>query len=161
MRRLRSVIWLLLFGVLSVTILFWNRSAITRKPIIINSTPVSPVPTLDSASVSQGAALYAQFCATCHGTDLEGAPDWKKALPDGSLAPPPQDSAGHTWHHADTLLLEIISNGGDPADNSKMPAFGDQLTKDEMVSILDFIKSKWGKDEREYQWWMTATHGNP
>jgi len=38
-----------------------------------------------------------------------------------------------------------------------MPAFKDQLTRDEAMMILDFIKSKWGKDEREFQWWITAT----
>jgi mono/diheme cytochrome c family protein len=108
-----------------------------------------------------GAALYAQYCASCHGVNLEGAPDWKISLPDGSLPPPPQDSSGHTWHHPDPLLLDIVANGGDPAYNSRMPAFGDQISKDEMISILDFIKSTWGKDEREFQWWMTVTQGNP
>lgn len=161
MRRLRPVIWLLLFTVFGVTVFLLNRSTITGKPVVINNTPVPPVPTLDTARLGQGATLYAQYCSRCHGTDLEGAPDWKKSLSDGSLPPPPQDGSGHTWHHPDSLLLDIMTNGGDPADNSKMPAFGDQISKDEMISILDFIKSTWGKDEHEYQWWMTVTQGNP
>lgn len=131
------------------------------NPVIINNTPVPPVPTLDPVRMSQGAALYTKYCATCHGANLEGATDWKKSLPDGSLPPPPQDSSGHTWHHPDALLVSIIAKGGDPAHNSRMPAFGDQISKTEMISILDFIKSTWGKDEREYQWWMTVTQGNP
>lgn len=161
MRRLRPVIWLLLFTVFGVTVFLLNRSTITGKPVVINNTPVPPVPTLDTARLGQGATLYAQYCARCHGTDLGGVPDWRKSLSDGSLPPPPQDGSGHTWHHPDSLLLDIMTNGGDPADNSKMPAFGDQISKDEMISILDFIKSTWGKDEREYQWWMTVTQGNP
>ncbi len=161
MRRLRPVIWLLLFAVFGATVFIWNRSAITGKPVVINNTPVPPIPTLDMARVGQGAALYAQYCARCHGAELEGAPDWKKSLPDGSLPPPPQDGSGHTWHHPDSLLLDIMANGGDPAYNSKMPAFGDQITEDEMISLLDFIKSRWGKEEREFQWWITVTQSNP
>ena len=78
-------------------------------------------------------------------------------MPDGSLPPPPHDSSGHTWHHPDALLLSIIASGGDPATKSKMPAFKDKLTQDEMTAILEFIKSRWGEGERGFQWWMTAT----
>jgi hypothetical protein len=88
---------------------------------------------------------------------LQGVPDWKKPLADGSLPPPPHDSSGHTWHHEDSLLLRIIANGGDPKYNSKMPAFEKTLSKAQMVAILEFIKSVWGRKEREFQWWMTAT----
>jgi mono/diheme cytochrome c family protein len=51
----------------------------------------------------------------------------------------------------------MIGKGGNPAFNSKMPAFGDTLTEDDMLAILDFFKSRWGKQEREYQWGITVT----
>jgi mono/diheme cytochrome c family protein len=126
-------------------------------PVVINDTAVPPVPTLNLEWVEQGAIVYAQECGTCHGAKLEGAPDWKQPLPDGSFPPPPHDSSGHTWHHPDSLLLTIIADGGDPAYNSKMPAFRDKLTEPEKWAVLEFIRSKWGEDEREFQWWMTAT----
>lgn len=126
-------------------------------PVVINGTAVPPVPTLNPEWVTQGAPVYAQECASCHGANLEGAPDWKTSLPDGSLPPPPHDNSGHTWHHSDSLLLAIIADGGDPAFNSKMPAFGDKLTDLERRVVLEFIKSKWGDNEREFHWWMTAT----
>jgi mono/diheme cytochrome c family protein len=69
---------------------------------------------------------------------------------DGSLRPPPQDSSGHTWHHSDQLLVQIISEGSD-FDKSTMPPFGLVLTEDEIRSILDFLKSTWGPDERRFQ----------
>jgi mono/diheme cytochrome c family protein len=128
-----------------------------ESPVLISGTAVPPVPTLDAARVAHGEKVYAQHCAACHGANLEGAPDWKQALPDGSLPPPPHDSTGHTWHHPDTLLLDIIANGGNPAFNSKMPGFRDKLTPDDMISVMEFIKSRWGADEREFQWWITAT----
>ena len=137
--------------------LFLAACASTGSPVIINETAVPPLPTLNPDRVAQGGQLYAQHCAECHGANLEGAPDWKRALADGSLPPPPHDGSGHTWHHPDLLLISITLNGGDPAYNSKMPAFGDKLTEDEATAILDFVKSKWGKDEREFQWWVTYT----
>jgi mono/diheme cytochrome c family protein len=126
------------------------------RPVVINNTAVPPVPALDARAVEQGAQLYAQHCAECHGANLEGAPDWKQPLPDGSFPPPPHDVSGHTWHHPDPLILSLIADGGDPAHNSKMPAFKDKLSSEEMNAILEFVKSKWGREEREFQWWVTA-----
>jgi mono/diheme cytochrome c family protein len=126
-------------------------------PVVINNTAVPPVPTLNPEWVTQGALIYAQQCAACHGANLEGAPDWKKPLPDGTFPPPPHDASGHTWHHPDSLLLTIIADGGDPAYNSKMPPFRDRLTELERRAVLEFIKSSWGRNEAEFQWWMTAT----
>jgi mono/diheme cytochrome c family protein len=59
------------------------------QPVTINQTAVPPLPTLDAARLGRGDGLYAQHCSECHGTNLEGAPDWKRALPDGSYPPPP------------------------------------------------------------------------
>jgi len=126
-------------------------------PVVINDTAVPPLPTLNPERVAQGATVYAQECATCHGANLEGASDWKQPLPDGSFPPPPHDSSGHTWHHADSLLLAIMADGGNPAFNSKMPAFREKLDESERRAVLEFIKSKWGEQEREFQWWITAT----
>ena len=131
------------------------------KPVVINQTAVPPLPTLEAARVERGAELYAQYCAECHGANLEGALDWKRPLADGSYPPPPHDDSGHTWHHPDELLLKIIAQGGNPAGNSKMPAFGDDLTQDEIASVLDFIKSRWGTEARQFQWWITATSTEP
>jgi mono/diheme cytochrome c family protein len=125
--------------------------------VIINGTAVPPVPTLNPGWVAEGAKVYAQECGSCHGSELEGAPDWKQPLPDGSFPPPPHDSSGHTWHHPDSVLIAIITDGGDPAFNSKMPAFEDRLSDAQRRAVLEFIKSSWGQAEREFQWWMTAT----
>lgn len=149
--------WLILvlgtgLAFLLITWNFYQRN----QAIVYNGITAPPLPTLATAQVEHGATLYAQHCATCHGAQLEGKPDWQKPDADGALLPPPHDSSGHTWHHKDDLLLEIILNGGDPKNKSKMPAFKAILTQGEAVAILDFIKSKWGKKERGFQWWMTT-----
>jgi mono/diheme cytochrome c family protein len=127
-----------------------------NQPVVMNGIAAPPLPTLVPEQVALGQTIYAQSCAACHGVNLEGKPNWKVTLPDGSLPPPPHDSSGHTWHHADELLLDIIANGGDPSNNSQMPAFNDKLTGEQMTSVLDFMKSKWGQEEREFQWWMST-----
>lgn len=137
-----------------------QRSRVS-KPVVIIGTAVAPLATLDTPLRSQGATLYQQYCATCHGANLEGAPDWKKPLPDGSLPPPPHDDSGHTWHHPDFLLLQIMAQGGKPLYDGVMPGFGDQLTSEEMRAILEFMKSRWSRASREYQWWMTNTYPTP
>ena len=152
---------LFLFGLTLSVLIVGVACGASNAPVVINETAVPPVPTLNAARVTQGGSLYAQHCAQCHGANLEGVPDWKKPLTDGSLPPPPHDDFGHTWHHPDSLLMSIVSNGGDPAYHSKMPAFKEKLTWNEMTAVLEFIKSKWSKDQREYQWWMTATRDIP
>ena len=157
MLKQRRVFWLvipiLIFGAAFIAYQLMDSS---NEPVVINQTAVLPLPTLNPENVSQGEILYAQYCAKCHGANLEGASNWKQRLPDGSLPPPPHDSSGHTWHHSDELLINITENGGDSTDNSKMTPFKDQLSREEVVAILEFIKSKWGREEREFQWWITA-----
>jgi mono/diheme cytochrome c family protein len=113
-----------------------------------------PLPELEAAKVAAGADLYAQSCASCHGADLTGDPDWQVMNVDGSFPPPPQDSSGHTWHHGDDLLVEIILDGSE-FPQSRMRAFGGKLTEAEVLSILEFFKSTWGPQERTLQWEVT------
>jgi len=134
------------------------QAAPTDEPITINGITVPSVPVISVENIAQGETLYLQYCASCHGAELEGDPNWKQTLPDGSFPPPPQDSTGHTWHHPDSLLIKLISDGGDPEFGGTMPPFGDKLSEEEIVSILDFIKSNFEKNEREFQWWVTATN---
>lgn len=157
MMKQRWVLWsVIVVLILGAAFLAYQQTDSANRPVVINQTAVPPLPTLNPEIVAQGEILYAQSCAKCHGANLEGAPNWKQRLPDGSLPPPPHDSSGHTWHHADELLIGIIENGGDPAYDSKMPAFKDQLSREEVAAILTFIKSKLGREEREFQWWITA-----
>lgn len=100
-----------------------------------------------AALIAEGEPLYAEFCASCHGANLEGQPNWRTPLPTGGLPAPPHDETGHTWHHADQLLFTITKFGGQqgaPAGfQSNMPAFGDRLSDRDINAALAFIKSRW------------------
>ncbi|UTW52512.1 cytochrome c [bacterium SCSIO 12827] len=98
--------------------------------------------------LAQGHEIYQTHCASCHGKNLEGQPEWQIRRPDGRLPAPPHDRTGHTWHHPDDQLFRMTKFGIVPplapkGYESDMPAFGDILTDDEIWSILDFIKSTW------------------
>jgi mono/diheme cytochrome c family protein len=110
-----------------------------------------------SETAVAGKALYEQSCASCHGVDGEGQPEWKSPGENGAYPAPPHTAEGHTWHHADPLLLEIMANGG-TMPNSGMPGFSEQLTDDEMVAILAYIKTLWGEREVEFQELVTKQY---
>jgi mono/diheme cytochrome c family protein len=104
----------------------------------------------DRAQVALGAKLYAQHCAACHGTRLEGQPNWRARLPSGRLPAPPHDDSGHTWHHSDAVLFAITKNGvvppyGPAGYQSDMPAFADRLSDREIWAVLAYIKSHWSQ----------------
>jgi mono/diheme cytochrome c family protein len=112
-----------------------------------------------AAVLAQGKALYDQHCASCHGANLEGQPEWRAPLPSGRLPAPPHDAGGHTWHHPDEILFEITKRG--PAAvvgggyQSDMPGFASVISDAEISAILAYIKSTWPERERRYQEEMT------
>ncbi|WP_027151830.1 cytochrome c [Mesorhizobium sp. WSM2561] len=107
----------------------------------------------DPQLVAHGEAIYMEHCASCHGRNLEGQPDWQTQDKEGFLPAPPHDESGHTWHHPDTLLFKITKLGIAQAANLKdyktrMPAFRETLSDDDIVAALSYIKSRWPEDMR-------------
>lgn len=101
----------------------------------------------DPALVARGAAVYREQCAACHGERLEGQPNWRKRRPDGRLPAPPHDETGHTWHHPDQQLFEVIKYGSaalaPPGYETDMGAYKDILPDRDILAVLAFIKSQW------------------
>lgn len=110
--------------------------------------------------LARGEAIYAEACASCHGADLEGAPDWRSAGPGGRLPAPPHDASGHTWHHPDRILLDITTRGSAAVVgggyDSDMPGFGDAYSAGEIRDVLEWIKTQWPEREQAFQARVTA-----
>jgi mono/diheme cytochrome c family protein len=114
--------------------------------------------------IAAGRELYAQHCASCHGKNLEGGPDWRVRKPDGRMPAPPHDDTGHTWHHPDDVLFGITKHGlvppyapaGYPSD---MPAFNGKLSDDEIRAVLAFIESRWSPQVLAHRREMLGNRG--
>ena len=102
---------------------------------------------LQARAVAKGEALYLAHCASCHGTQLRGQPNWQEVLPDGGYPAPPHNGSGHTWRHSDPQLFEATKFGGEfsaaPGSVSHMPPFEKVLSDDEIWAVLAFVKSHW------------------
>ena len=102
--------------------------------------------------IFQGMELYTSNCASCHMGNLAGNPDWKSGVDDdGQRLPPPLNGTGHTWHHSPEQLFQVIRYGFkkfDPNYKGKMLG-NDDLSEDDVWSILEYIKSVWPKEIKD------------
>jgi mono/diheme cytochrome c family protein len=123
-------------------------------------------PAFAPTEIALGETVYADNCASCHGVDLEGEAQWKIQNKDDSFRAPPHSADGHTWHHADSLLIEAIREGGarfeglNIGGSSNMPAFAATLTDEEIIAVLVYIKSTWPDDIHALQWQQTVQNAS-
>lgn len=102
----------------------------------------------------RGEQLYNAYCMSCHGGPAGGR------MMD---IPPPHNANGHTWHHPDCQLTDIILNGSGAMgemmrrmmatseDAPVMPAFRDTLAQEDAEAILIYIKTWWTPQQRAMQ----------
>jgi mono/diheme cytochrome c family protein len=132
--------WLGLIGLLGLALV-----GCSNQPRTINVSGVS----FETEQIAQGQQLYAQYCASCHGANGEGQFPDAPLLPDqtGRFGAPPHNGNGHTSHHPDDWLIRYVREGGVSLRNPEiyylMPAFGDQLSNEQISLIIAYIKTIW------------------
>lgn len=152
----------LVFGVVGVVII--GAAAVLYSTI----RPSGPafIDPADQSLVMQGKAIYANNCAACHGEALQGQPNWRERMSNGRLPAPPHDKSGHTWHHPDAMLVDMVKNGlvpgktAPPGYVSDMPAYRDILSDQETIAVLTYIKSTWPPKVLEAQKEVTLQRQN-
>lgn len=147
----RDYLWLY------IALIFFLLSLIVFWPVESNSNRIR-LKEKDSSLVAQGKIIYRMHCASCHGNNLEGQPNWKQLGPDGLWPAPPHDDSGHTWHHSDNHLINTVKKGVVRPNGmaSKMPAFSEVLTDDEIIAVLSFIKRHWSPSHQAAQEGLTT-----
>ncbi len=96
----------------------------------------------DQKIVDYGAQLFQKNCAVCHGANAEGTRDWKKTDANGHYPPPPLNGSAHAWHHSIPQLSRSIREGGIKL-GGVMPAFGDKLSDQDIISLIAYFQSTW------------------
>lgn len=96
-----------------------------------------------SEQIKLGETLFAQNCASCHGSQGEGE---DKNNPGGGTKPngmsrvPALNGSAHSWHHPNEMLFNKIKNGAADPKISTMPGFKDRFNDEEIVAVLHYIK---------------------
>ena len=134
-----------ILGILILSLLLsGNTNASNHYPITKDS----------KISIARGELLYNQYCASCHMSNLSGAKNWKGVDKDGHRKAPPLNGTGHTWHHDDATLHNIIKYGLAKLVKNyegKMLGFEDNLKDKDIDSVLSYIKKFWPDDVYQQQ----------
>ena len=120
----------------------------------------TPGDATDPDQVAFGARVYGRICANCHGSGLDGQLGWQEPLKDGTRLAPAHNANGKVWRLSDQALFQVVKLGGrylkPDGGASRMPAFENKLTDQEIWSVIAFIKSNWPADLQEAQREATA-----
>ena len=96
----------------------------------------------DVAQIQRGRQLFVQNCATCHGNDAQGAPNWTRPDANGKAQAPPLNGTGHAWHHPKQALTTTIKYGTARLGGS-MPAWKDKLSDQDINDVIAWFQSQW------------------
>ncbi len=96
------------------------------EPIAEASQPQAP-----AGGPADGAALYTEHCAACHGPNGEGQGDIFPAL------------AGNPNLADKDLVLDTVIHG---RQGTAMPAWGEQMTDDQIAAVINYVLSAWDND---------------
>jgi mono/diheme cytochrome c family protein len=113
-----------------------------------------PITRDSTLMIARGKIIYENYCVSCHQVNLSGAENWKGIDEDGHRKAPPLNGTGHTWHHDDASLHNIIKYGLVKIVKNyegKMIGFGDKINDKQIDSVLSYIKSHWEDEIYERQ----------
>ena len=136
---MRILLTLISFILISETSYSHSHFPITRDSVLMNA---------------RGKIIYESYCVSCHQVNLSGAENWKGLDDDGHRKAPPLNGTGHTWHHDDASLHNIIKYGLAKIVKNyegKMIGFGDKINDKQIDSVLSYIKSHWEDEIYERQ----------
>ena len=113
-----------------------------------------PITRDSTLMIARGKVIYENNCVSCHQVNLIGAENWKSLDEDGHRRTPPLNGTGHTWHHDDATLHNIIKYGLAKLVKDyqgKMLGFEDSINDEDIDSVLSYIKSFWPENVYQQQ----------
>ncbi len=98
-------------------------------PALLNSVMSASVPA--GVASEDGAAVFGQKCALCHGKDGKGQPQWRaKGQPDFTDA-----------HFQSSISDQQISDSIHNGKGKYMPAFKGKLTDDQISAVVGQVRA--------------------
>lgn len=89
------------------------------------------------AGATRAERQYLGFCAGCHGADGRGS--WRAAL--FLIRPGDLTDGRRLGNLTDAELFDLIKHGGAPIGRPGMPAFGSQLSDDDIRALVSYVRS--------------------
>ncbi len=113
---------------------------------------MNPEPVTESAEIPatsrDAGTLYARFCASCHGSDGDGAGFNAGALP---VQPTDHTDSAHMSTRPDDSLYDTIHAGGYIMNMSnRMPGFGSTLSPSEIRELVEYLRELCACDGPEW-----------
>jgi mono/diheme cytochrome c family protein len=89
------------------------------------------------AGASRAQRLYYAYCVECHGVDGRGS--WRASL--FWLRPGDLTDRRRIAAESDQYLFDLIKNGGATIGRSGMPAFGAQLSDEDIALLVRYVRT--------------------
>jgi len=149
--RTVSISWM--FGLAALTAACQAISTTPPTPTELAVPPDTPTPVPTSTPemvlqgtgpdrAEQGRTVYLQACAVCHGMQAEGYAN--------ELDAPALDASEHASHHPDQQIHDWIVKGK-LGLGRQMPAYGNQLSDEEVHAIIAYLHTLWATDQLQVQ----------
>ena len=134
---------------------YWRDEDLQATAAYLQSLALRPVPSRPAASVSpqsltRGAALYTQHCATCHGDNGQGLQESDSLQSQGKVQIPALAGNRAVSLGSSANLVRIILAGGyapsTPGNPHPygMPPFVHVLDDEEIAAVATYIRASWG-----------------
>jgi mono/diheme cytochrome c family protein len=92
-----------------------------------------------AGDAGRGRELYAERCVLCHGADGSGW-DWSQKVAKPPVPVP--DLAQAAGLRDDRYLFAVVRDGGEAVGQTRfMPAFGFQLSDDEVWDVVAYLRT--------------------
>lgn len=134
--RRRRLMWLGI-GALALVLAPWPSPALLLTPAAPTSFHQSPTG-FAVRSIADGARLYAQHCAACHGSDGRGEGPLAATL---SRWPPTFLSPLLGRRAEGELFWHIVAGMRDGSGHTTMPAFGHEIDDVQVWAVIDYMKA--------------------
>jgi mono/diheme cytochrome c family protein len=131
-----------------------SREAAT--PAGTASAPAMPERAVTMEVMMQGAGLYQEHCAQCHGPDAQGHPDWQN--PEVAAAPP-LNGTGNEWKRSRAELVAVIRNGLTRNKEPVMPGWGNRLSDSDIDALITWFQALWPNEV--YDKWQKVNTAPP